>query len=567
MVKKLFSLLGKEIRGLHEAAYLLGAATIASSLLALVRDKLLAYNFGAGQILDLYYSSFRVSDMIYATIASTVAASILVPFLIKKGKEQGTENKTGQKYFIDHVFSAFFLGIVGVSVIIWILMPYIIPWLLPGYAHRSDLPILISTSRIMLLSPIFMGLSNFLASITQMYNRFLIYAISPLLYNVGIIIGTVVLYPIFGIYGLIIGVVLGAALHLGIQLPFVASRGLVPVFRLPIDWKEIREVVLISFPRTLTVSSNEIAEFFLIALATLMGAGSVSIFNFAWNLQSVPLGIIGVSYSSAAFPALAKFYGSGDIKRYVSHMAISAKHIIFWSMPVTVMFIVLRAQIVRTILGAGQFDWNDTRLTAAMLALFTVSVVGQSLILLFVRAYYAEGKTRRQLLVNCISAAVIVLLAYALKAIFISNPTVAYFLESLLKVTGIAGSSVLVLALAYSLGSILNAFLHWYMFHKDYGGWKGDFTPEVMKTMLHSFGASVVGGYVAFLFLEVFSSVFNLQKIYGIFLQGFFAGILGLVAWLVVLILLKNAELHDVWKALHARIWKVKVIAVDQEPL
>ena len=249
MVKKLLSLLGKEIGGLHEAAYLLAAATIASSLLALVRDKLLAYSFGAGSVLDLYYSSFRISDMMYATIASTVAASILVPFLIKKSK--GSE-----KYFIDHVFSAFFVAIIGVSVVIWILMPYIIPRLLPGYAHSSDLPMLISMSRIMLLSPIFMGLSNFLASITQMYNRFLIYAISPLLYNVGIIVGTVVLYPIFGVYGLVFGVVLGAAMHMGIQLPFVASRGLVPAFRFPIDWKEIRELVLISFPRTLTVSSN-----------------------------------------------------------------------------------------------------------------------------------------------------------------------------------------------------------------------------------------------------------------------------------------------------------------------
>ena len=293
MVKKFFSLFGKEIGGLHEAAYLLGAATIASSLLALVRDKILAFKFGAGSLLDLYYSSFRISDMVYATIASAVAASILVPFLIKKAKATGdpVADKTHEKYFIDHVFSAFFVGIIGVCIVVFFLIPYIIPRLLPGYAHSPQLGMLVTASRIMLLSPILLGISNFLASITQMYNRFLIYAISPLLYNLGIIFGTLFLYPYLGMYGLVIGVVVGAAMHMSIQIPFIASRGLVPHLRMPINWKEIKEVVLVSFPRTITLSSNEIAEFFLIAMATLMGAGAVSIFNFAWNLQSVPFGI------------------------------------------------------------------------------------------------------------------------------------------------------------------------------------------------------------------------------------------------------------------------------------
>jgi putative peptidoglycan lipid II flippase len=569
MVKKFFSLLGKEIGGLHEAAYLLGAATIASSLLALVRDKILAFKFGAGPLLDLYYSSFRISDMVYATIASTVAASILVPFLIKKAKASGDPiaDKNHEKYFIDHVFSAFFVGIIGVCIIVFFLMPYIIPRLLPGYANSPQLGLLITASRIMLLSPILLGMSNFLASITQMYNRFLIYAISPLLYNLGIIFGTLFLYPFFGIYGLVIGVVIGAAMHMGIQIPFVVSRGLMPQLRAPINWKEIREVVLVSFPRTLTLSSAEIAEFFLIALATLMGAGAVSIFNFAWNLQSVPLGIIGVSYASAAFPAMAKLYEAGDIKHYVSHMATCAKHIIFWSMPVMVLFIVLRAQIVRVILGAGQFTWDDTRLTAAMLAIFTISVVGQGLILLFVRAYYAEGKTKRPLLVNCISAVVIILLAYVLRIVFTTYPMSATFVESLFKVTGVAGSTVLVLSLAYTLGILLNTYLHWHMFHHDYGGWHGEFTPTVFRSLIHNTGAAIIGGFVAFLALRPFGDIFNLQKTYGVFLQGFCAGLIGLAVWLAVLWLLKNEELHDVWKTLHTRIWKAKIEAVDQEPL
>ena len=562
MVKKILALLGKEIAGLHEAAYLLALATFISLVLALVRDKLLAYFFGAGHLLDVYYASFRLSDMIYATIASTVAASVLVPFLIKK-------NKSGQseRHFIDHVFSIFFLGIIAVSAVIFVLMPHLVPYVLPGFAHDSSLPMLITASRIMLLSPILLGISNFLASVTQMYNRFLIYAVSPLLYNLGIIIGIVFFYPYFGFYGLTAGVVLGALMHMGLQIPFVASRGLLPRFVFPIDWKEVREVVLVSFPRTLTLSANEIAEFFLIAFATLMGAGAVSIFNFSFNLQSVPLAIIGVSYSSAAFPTLAKLFESGDIKRYVDYMATSARHIIFWAMPVTILLIVLRAQVVRVILGAGEFSWADTRLTAAALALFTISVVGQSLILLFVRAYYAEGKTRRPLFVNVISATSIVVFAYVLRVLYTTYPVFAHFLESLFKVSGISGSIVLTLSLAYSLGVLLNTYLHWQMFHNDYGGWKGGFTPVVLKTLFHSFGASVIAGYAAFWGLHLFVNIFNQQKIIGVFMQGFLAGVIGIITWIIVLILLRNIELAEVWKALHSKIFKAKPVAVDPEIL
>ncbi len=570
MVKRIITLFGKEIIGLHEAAYLLAIATILSQVLALGRDKLLAYTFGAGHVLDIYYASFRIPDMIYATLASMVAASILVPFFIKKSSEKKAEAagvNGGEKYFIDHVFSAFFFAIIVVSGIIWILMPYLVPHLFPGFAHSESLPTLITASRIMLLSPILLGISNFLASITQMYNRFLIYAISPLLYNVGIIIGILVLYPLFGIYGLTAGVILGACMHMALQVPFVVSKGLFPKLRFKIDMKEIREVVTVSLPRTITLSSTQISTFFLVALATLMGEGAVSIFNFSFNLQSVPLAIIGVSYSSAAFPALAKLFESGDIKKYVSHMAMSARHILFWSLPITIMFIVLRAQIVRVILGAGRFDWADTRLTAAMLALFTISVAGQSLILLFVRAYYAEGKTTRPLLVNIVSAVVIIILAYVLRGVFVSYPTFAYFIEALFKVTGISGSIILVLALAYSIGVLLNTFLHWLMFHRDYGGFSGNFTPVVFKTFFQSFSASIIGGYVAFLFLHVFGGFFDMHKIFGVFLQGFCAGVCGLLVWAIILKLLKSEELHDVWTTLHHKIWKAKVVPTDAEPL
>src|SRR3989338_2876160 len=444
MVKKVFHMLNREISGLHEAAYLLGAFAILSQVLALFRDRLFAATFGASRVLDLYYAAFRIPDLIFVSIASMVSVSVLVPFFINKLKE----GEGSGKRFIDNGFSVFFLSIILVSLAVFVFIPVIVPYVLPGFDSEPLRTHLITLSRIMLLSPIFLGISNFFASITQIYNRFFIYALSPLLYNIGIIIGVLFFYPALGISGLAWGVVLGAALHCWVQVPFIREKKLFPQLRFPIEFKSIKSIVLTSLPRTLTLSSNQIALFFLVAFASVMGAGSIAIFNFSWNLQSVPLSIVGASYASAVFPALSRFIAGGQRSKFFDDVVVSARHIIFWSLPMMALFVVLRAQIVRTILGAGNFSWSDTRLTAACLAIFTLSIVPQSLLLLFVRGYYALGKTWKPLIINVLSSIFLVFLAYYLVFLFKTETTFRYFIERLFKVEDISGSIVLVLPLA-----------------------------------------------------------------------------------------------------------------------
>ena len=559
MVKKFFEMVGKEIVGLHEAAYLLAFFAFLSQILALVRDKLLAYNFGAGHILDIYYSAFRIPDLIFVSVASIVSASVLVPFFIDRFNNDGDRGRR----FIDSIFSAFFFGIVAVSIATYFLIPSLTSILFPGFANSEFLQDLILYSRILLLSPIFLGLSNFLSSITQMHKRFLIYALSPVLYNIGIIFGIIFLYPVFGISGLIWGVVLGAFLHMAIQIPFIIHKDTFPSLRLNFNWNDIKKVILISSPRTLTLSSNQLASFFLVSLASYMSGGTISVFSLAFNLQSVPMTIIGVSYSSAIFPTLSKFFVEKNRKEFLQQMIDSARHIVFWSIPITILFIVLRAQIVRTIYGAGQFDWADTRLTAAVLAIFVISVIGQSLILLFVRAYYAEGKTKKPLIINVFSGLLIVFFGYVLTKAFFAFPIFRFFLEDLFKVSGQIGTSVLVLPLAYSIGVLVNTYLHWHMFEKDYEG----FSKPVVATLFQSFSASVIMGYVAFISLRFFNIFFPLTKAWNVFFQGFFAGILGIIVGIIILIILKNKEIEEIWRTLHHKFWKSNVVVPDQETL
>ncbi|MFA6459465.1 MAG: lipid II flippase MurJ [Candidatus Paceibacterota bacterium] len=551
MVKKWFSFIGREIRGLHEAAYLLAVFALMSQVLALVRDKLLAFTFGANYSLDIYYAAFRIPDLIFASVGSLVSASILLPYFIEN---YGRGSGEGKK-FSDDIFTVFFMLIALASGVIFVIAPWLVPRFIPGFALDPELPTLILSMRIMLLSPIFLGLSNLFSSLTQMRHRFLVYAASPVAYNFGIILGVLVCYPAFGLPGLAVGVALGAFLHMLIQLPFLTYERLLPKFSLRLDWNRIGNVIFRALPRTITLSANHLASFFLIALASLMSAGSISIYNFAFNIQAVPLTIIGASYSSAVFPTLSKLFYEKNIKEFLEKMITSAQHIIFWSMPIMVLFIVLRAQIVRTILGAGKFDWADTRLTAAMLAIFVVSTIGQSLVVLFVRAFYAEGKTYRPLIINAISAMTIVGSGYFLTMLFNTYPVFRFFLEDLLKVSGQVGTSVLVLALSYSIGILVNMLLHWFVFERAYPG----FTRPVLQTLFHSFSAAIIMGYVAFLSLRVFNMIFPLTKVWGVFMQGFCAGLVGIVTGVTILILLDNRELKEVWRVIHHKIWKAPI--------
>src|SRR5512146_1907753 len=147
MVKKWITVLGREIRGLHEAAYLLGGFAILSQLLALIRDKLLAFTFGAGHALDIYYASFRIPDLIFASVGSLVSASILLPYFIDRFE---TSAENGKK-FSNQIFTIFFCAISATSAAVFLLAPVIVPYLIPGFANDPSLPTLILSLRIMLL--------------------------------------------------------------------------------------------------------------------------------------------------------------------------------------------------------------------------------------------------------------------------------------------------------------------------------------------------------------------------------------------------------------------------------
>jgi len=554
MVRRIINFFGREIRGLHEAAYLLGAFAIFSQLLALVRDRLFASSFGAGELLDIYYAAFRIPDLVFVIVSALVSISVLIPFLVKIFSKDSadSEKEIEKKKFVDSIFSSLLIILVLLSGLVFIFADKLLALIFPEIIS----PDLVLITRILLLQPILLSLSSFYASFIQVYRKFFIYALGPLFYNLGIIFGVLFLYEPYGLPGLTFGVVIGALLHLAIQIPFVRSHGIKPKFTFNINPQIIKNVLKLSIPRTVALAGNQISLIVLLALAGVMVTGSISIFTFSFNLQSVPLSIVGVSYSLAAFPTLSRLFSKGDIETFLLHIVKAARHIIFWSIPISVMFVVLRAQIVRTILGAGEFSWDDTRLTAAALAIFSISVVAQGLILLFVRGYYSAGETKKPLIFTLISIVVTIISAYGLSYYFNANVFFRDFFEELFRVGGLKGTAILMLPLAYSIGQIANAILLWVSFSKKYKCFDG----ELWETIFHLTGASLIAGYVTFGALRVLDDVFDLDTLIGIFSQGFIAGIAGIAVGATVLVILGNQEIRTVWKTLHKKIWKSKFV-------
>ncbi len=560
MDRILKSIFSKEYSSINQAALFLGLFAFFSQILALFRDRSIAHFIGPSPSLDAYYAAFRVPDLIFISIASLASITVIIPFIVARMSDEKVTDAT-RKYLND-IFTVFFIVIVFISIIAFFLMPYLTFFIAPGFSSAMQAKVVL-LSRIMLLSPILMGLSNLFSAITQLFRKFFIYSLSPIFYNFGIIIGVIFLYPIFKIYGLAIGVVLGALMHFGIQAFASAGCGFTPKFSNSINFKDIKAVVLTSLPRTLGLAFNNIALLFIITLASYLKAGSISIFNLSFNLQSVPLNIIGISYAVAAFPTLAKSMSLGKIGEFKDHLKSAARAIVFWSLPVTFLFIVVRAQIVRVILGSGSFSWENTRLVAASLAIFSVSVIAQGMIALLSRSYYAQGETKRPLVVNLSCSVLIIILSYFFIYLFENALLFRFFIESILKVTDIPGTEVLMLPLAYSTGTILNFILQWYFVRRDFMGGESFIT----KTFFQSLGASFFLGLAAYLSLNILSPIFGTTTFFGVFLQGFISGIIGILVAILVLYLLKNEELKDITKTFKTKFWRAKVIAPSQEEL
>jgi putative peptidoglycan lipid II flippase len=565
MVSKFFKLLNRDITTMNQAALVLAVFSLLSQLFGLLRDRLLASMVGPSAALDVYYAAFRIPDFIYVSVASLFSVTVIIPFITGYLDEKNTGKAASLKKFSDTLFTVYCAGMVMICIVAAVLMPYLTRLTAPGFSavQHADL---VLYSRVMLISPFLMGLSSLLGSFAQVQKKFFSFAIAPLFYNLGILLGVVVLLPIWGIFGVVIGVVAGAALYMVVQLPTLITLGKLPVLTRTLDLPLIKQVIMLSIPRTLAMSLTNLTMLMMSAVASLLVAGSISIFQFSYNIETAPLMIIGISYAVAAFPTMTRLYMDGQKKEFVDLIHRATRNIFFLSVPAAILIIVLRAQIVRVLLGAGVFSWNDTRLVAASVALFCLSVTAQCMILLLVRGFYAAGNTKKPLFINAYSVLITIGSLGVLLLCFREFPLFKDFLENLLRIDGASGTTVVLLPLAFSIGQIANAIFLWTQFHNHLEGHKSE-TAELGRALFHTIGAGIIAGTSAYGILLLLGSGVDQEHFLGVFVQGVVAGIVGIAMYAITLMAMRNEDITLFVQTVRSKFWKQKPLTPEQPEL
>ncbi len=399
------------------------------------------------------------------------------------------------------------------------LAPLLAPLIAPGFSGEK-MALTVKLTRIMLLSPLLLGLSTVAGAVLQSLKNFFIYSLSPMLYNIGIIIGAVFFVPLFGAVGLAWGVILGAFLHLLIQLPSLIHAGYGYFWLFNFKDKNLLTVIKLIIPRTLGLAAGQLNAIVMTIFASTLAVGSVAVYNYAFNLQSLPLGLVGVSFAVAAFPTLSELAAKNDKEKIIATFSSTARQILFFTVPLMVLFLMLRAQIVRVVLGSGAFDWDATVRTADALAFFSLSLFAQSLIPLLARAFYALEDTITPFICG-------------LAAVIINIVTAWQITKGTLGVEG--------LALAFSLGNLVNFILLWAMLRLRLKNLdEQNILPSVYKM---SVAAIFMGLSIQWL-KQIGDMFLDTHTFLGIFGQGLLAGLGGLTVYVLIGLLLKNKEMR-----------------------
>lgn len=526
------------------AALLVASSSLFSRFLGIFRDRILAGEFGAGDALDVYYAAFRIPDLIFNLLVLGALSAGFIPIftgLISSNKEKVKDFLAGSEYagawkLANNALNILIISLAVLSILGIVFAGPIIRLITPGYDQEKASQIVMLT-RIMFLSPVFLGISSIIGGILQSFKRFFIYSLAPIFYNIGIIIGALYLVPAMGFKGLAWGVVLGAFLHMLVQVPTLFHLGF--RYRPKIDIKDenIKRIGVMMLPRTLSLSTTQINLLITTGFASTLASGSLAIMNFSNNLQSFPVGLFGLSFAIAAFPSFAAV--AFDREKLVKHFSNTIRQILFFIVPSTVLMLTLRAQIIRVVLGSGQFSWQDTVLTIETLGYFTVSLFAQATIPLLVRIYYARRDSWTPFLIGI--------------GTDLLNVALAYFMSRSMGVSG--------LALSFSISNITYFILLWLLLHNEIGYMD---ETKIITSTLKFMIAGIAAGFMAQGMKAVIEPIVNMDKFWGIASQGFAAAFSATLVYLAFCALLRSEEMDNFWASFKARLTWNKVKTDDR---
>ena len=397
------------------AAGLVMALFVISRALGLFREMVISHQFGTSGDLDAYLAAFRLPDILFQLVAGGALASAFIPTFA--GILARDEKANAWR-----LASAIINLVLVLTAVMAVVAALLAPWLVramiaPGFdAGRQALTV--SLMRLMLVTPVIFGVSGVVMGILNAQQHFLLPALAPIVYNLGIITGAILLAPAMGVQGLAIGVVVGAFAHLLVQIPGLVQQKLQYTLTFGLHSHGVREVGRLMVPRMVGLAAVQVNFLVNTILASGLAPGSLAALNYAWLLMLLPQGVFAQAVATAAFPTFSAQVARGQRAEMRSTLSATLRAVLYLTIPATVGLIALRVLLVQLIFQRGAFTSTSTDMVAWALALYALGLPAHSVIEIVVRAFYAMHDTRTPVAVGLAAMGLNVLFSLGLIAAF-----------------------------------------------------------------------------------------------------------------------------------------------------
>lgn len=384
------------------------ATFVVSRILGLARDVVISAHFGTSGEYDAYVTAFRIPDIIFTLMAGGALASAFIPtfsgYLVRQDEE-------GAWRLASSVVNLLLIAVSASAILAALLAEPIVTRLLaPGF-DAAKVALTVPLMRLLLIAPVIFGVSGVVMGVLNARQQFWLPGLAPSMYNLSIIAGAILAT---NIYGLAIGAVAGAALHLLVQIPGLIRLGARYTPNLSLHDPGVRQVLRLMAPRVLGLAVVQLNFLVETSLGSRLGTGTVSALNYAWRVMLLPQGIVAQSVATAAFPTFADQFARGQIGPLRSSLSATLRAILFIAIPASAGLLVMSTPLVQLLFERGKFQDASTGQVATALGFYALGLIGHSGIEILTRAFYALHDTRTPVALGVVSLTLNLLLSLSL---------------------------------------------------------------------------------------------------------------------------------------------------------
>ncbi len=433
------------------AAGIVAIGFLLSRVLGVARSVAIAHAFGTDPELSAYWVAFRLPDLVFQLLAGATLSAAFIPTY---SRIRVTRGSRAAWHLASSVLNLVSLATFIAAGLAYIAAPRIVPWLAPGLGHATGreaelMALAIHLTRLMLLSPLFFGISGMLTGILNARQHFLAPALAPLIYNLSIILAAMFLAQPFGVDGLAWGVVIGSAGHLLVQLPALRAVGFRWRPTLDVFAEGVRDVMALMGPRVIGLAASQVNFLAVIFFASYVSDEAISAMNYAFLMMMLPVGVIGMAISTAVFPTLAQHAAARETQLLRDALTHALRTILLLAIPASAALILLAGPSVRLLLERGAFDARSSDLVVSALVVYGFGIFAHSGVEILSRGFYALSDTRTP-----VAAAVVAMVLNVALAAALVTPFGLRGLAAAATITAVLEFGLLILALRGRIGGL-----------------------------------------------------------------------------------------------------------------